>query len=57
MEGAIMDRASEEGDPVVGVVFGYAVGAVRMGESQSLATPDHWKIAIDRLFEEQVKQT
>jgi hypothetical protein len=57
MEDAIMDRASEEGAIRLWAWFSDTLsGVIRMGEPQSLATPDDWKIAIDRLFEEYVKQ-
>jgi hypothetical protein len=59
MEGAIMERASEEGAAIrLWAWFSDTLsGVVRMGEPESLATPDDWKIAIDRLFEEHVKQS
>ncbi len=57
MEGAIMDRASEEGATRLWAWFSDTLsGVVRMGEPQSLATPDDWKTEIDRLFDEHVKQ-
>jgi hypothetical protein len=57
MEGAIMDRASEEGAIRLWAWFSDTLsGVVRMGEPHSMATPDDWKIAIDRLFDEHVKQ-
>ena len=58
MEGAILERASEEGAIRLWAWFSETLsGAVRMGEPHSLATPEDWKLTLDRLFDEHVKQS